>query len=247
MADVKVRIIAQDEASPPLDKIGKEAAKTKQAFAGLESGLLSVAAAFGLSNVIGMVANKFKSLITDSFQLAAGLEQAKIAFTTMLGSAEKSDAMLKELKAFADKTPFEFLELQDAAKRMMAYGFAAKDVIPTLEAVGNAAGALGGGGGQYAHLAAFHMIQEPGPFEHDLHQACDQIGMPLYPAYKGHMHEIRSGAYFEKLRYQMVAAANSQRCIEIFSWLRFHQREELLYGGGRQRVVHRDEKRRVHQ
>lgn len=146
MADVKVRIIAQDEASPPLDKIGKEAAKTKAAFAGLESGLLSVAAAFGLSNVIGLVANKFKSLITDSFQLAAGLEQAKIAFTTMLGSAEKSDKMLKELKAFADKTPFEFLELQDAAKRMMAYGFAAKDVIPTLEAVGNAAGALGGGG-----------------------------------------------------------------------------------------------------
>ena len=179
MADVKVRIIAQDEASPPLDKIGKEAAKTKQAFAGLESGLLSMAAAFGLTNVIGSVANAFKSLITDSFQLAAGLEQAKIAFTTMLGSAEKSDKMLKELKAFADKTPFEFLELQDAAKRMMAYGFAAKDVIPTLEAVGNAAGALGGGGAMIQRITtALGQMSAKGKVGNDDLRQLAETGIP---------------------------------------------------------------------
>lgn len=146
MADVKVRIIAEDAASPPLDKIGKQAQKTEKAFAGLQSGLVSMAAAFGLTNIIGGAVSALKNAVSTSFNLAVGLEQATIAFTTMLGSGEKASKMLGDLKAFADETPFEFLELQDAAKRMMAYGFAADDVIPILKSVGDAAAALGGGG-----------------------------------------------------------------------------------------------------
>ena len=69
---------------------------------------------------------------------ASTMQQARIGFTNMLGSADKADTMLKQLSDFAAKTPFEFPELVKSSQRMMAMGFAAKDVIPTLTAVGDA-------------------------------------------------------------------------------------------------------------
>ena len=179
MADVKVRIIAQDEASPPLDKIGKEALKTKQAFAKLESGLMTVAAGFGLTNIIGSAVEKLRSAIVSSYELASGLEQATIAFTTMLGSGEKANKMLADLKAFADQTPFEFLELQDAAKRMMAYGFAAEDVIPILKSVGDAAAALGGGGAMIQRITtALGQMSAKGKVGNDDLRQLAETGIP---------------------------------------------------------------------
>lgn len=72
-------------------------------------------------------------------------EQATIGFTTMLGSVERAKSFLDELKDFAAGTPFEFPELVTSAQRLLAMGFAAKDVIPTLTTVGDAAAALGSG------------------------------------------------------------------------------------------------------
>jgi len=77
--------------------------------------------------------------------MASQLQTAEIGFTTMLGSAERAGSFLEELKDFAARTPFEFPDLVTAAQRMMALGFEAKDVVPTMTAVGNAAAGLGGG------------------------------------------------------------------------------------------------------
>ena len=77
--------------------------------------------------------------------LAGSFEQTNIAFTTMLGSGEKAKVFLDELSAFAAATPFQFDDLTTASKRLLALGFEAKDLIPTLRAVGDAAAGLGGG------------------------------------------------------------------------------------------------------
>ncbi|NPV72085.1 MAG: tape measure protein [Firmicutes bacterium] len=73
----------------------------------------------------------------------ARLEQSRIAFANMLGSAEAAEKMLRGLQEFAAKTPFEFPELQDAARRMLALGFSAEEILPVLQAVGDAAAGLG--------------------------------------------------------------------------------------------------------
>ncbi len=73
----------------------------------------------------------------------ASLEQAKIGFTTMLGSARQADAFLRGLADFAAKTPFEFPELRTAASRVLAFGFSAEQIMPMLQAVGDAAAGLG--------------------------------------------------------------------------------------------------------
>lgn len=75
----------------------------------------------------------------------ASLEQSNIAFSTMLGSAEKAGTFLKDLQQFAKTTPFEFPDLVDASKKMLAFGFSADTVRPLLTSVGDAVAAVGGG------------------------------------------------------------------------------------------------------
>ena len=82
---------------------------------------------------------------TQAVKLAGELEQNRVAFTTMLGSAAKADAMLKDLAAFAAQTPFELRGLTDSSKRLLAFGFDAKAIIPIMNSVGNAVAAVGGG------------------------------------------------------------------------------------------------------
>lgn len=78
-----------------------------------------------------------------ALRAAGQYEQMQIAFEHMLGSAEKSNKMLEDLKNFAATTPFEFTELTEQAKRLMAVGFAADEVLPTLRKIGDATSALG--------------------------------------------------------------------------------------------------------
>jgi len=67
--------------------------------------------------------------------LAGNLEQADVAFTTMLWSAEKSKKMLKDLSDFASKTPFELTGIRQTAKQLLAYGIEAEKIMPTLKAL----------------------------------------------------------------------------------------------------------------
>ncbi|WP_136604671.1 tape measure protein [Paenibacillus dokdonensis] len=78
--------------------------------------------------------------------LSGQMEQANIAFETMLGSAAKAKSLLTDLQDFANRTPFEFPELRDSSKRLLAFGFEAKQIIPMMTAIGNASSGLGLGG-----------------------------------------------------------------------------------------------------
>ena len=73
----------------------------------------------------------------------AKLEQVTMGFTSMFKSGDKATEFIGQLQEFARKTPFEFSQLVETAQRMMAMGFAAKDVIPVLTDVGDAMSAMG--------------------------------------------------------------------------------------------------------
>lgn len=85
----------------------------------------------------------FSSLAKEVVTLADNLEQANIAFTTMLGSEEKAIAMLQDLSEFAKKTPFELTDVRQNAKQLLAMGVSAENIIPTLKALGDAAAGTG--------------------------------------------------------------------------------------------------------
>ena len=186
MAEVTIVIKASDQASQPIKNLGKEVdtLKTKVASAGegfgkLGSVMMAVAGATQIPLTIGAIVNAMKDAIVNAYSLAAALEQSMMAFTSMLGSTEKATAMLNNLRAFADKTPFQFMELQGAAKRMMAYGFAARDVLPMLTAVGDAASALGGGGEMIDRLTrALGQMQAKGKVSGEELRQLAETGIP---------------------------------------------------------------------
>lgn len=70
------------------------------------------------------------------------MQQLEIAFSTMLGSAEKANALMAQLTATAAKTPFDMNSIANGAKQLLAYGTASEDVNDTLVRLGNIASGL---------------------------------------------------------------------------------------------------------
>ena len=70
-------------------------------------------------------------------------EQSRIAFETMLGSAEDAQRLLKDLTDFARRTPFELRGLELTTKKLLAYGITQDNILEDLEALGNIASGVG--------------------------------------------------------------------------------------------------------
>jgi len=85
----------------------------------------------------------FAALGTTAVKIAGDFEQTEVAFTTMLGSAEKAGVFLKDLTDFAKKTPFTLPGVEKSARQLLAVGFEAENVLPTLKDIGNVASGLG--------------------------------------------------------------------------------------------------------
>lgn len=77
-------------------------------------------------------------------QFNSMMEKSAIAYTTMLGSAGEASNMLGKLYDLAAKSPFTFEDFVTGTQRLIAYGVAAKDVLRTLNAIGDATAAVGG-------------------------------------------------------------------------------------------------------
>jgi tape measure domain-containing protein len=65
-----------------------------------------------------------------------------MAMTSILGDSGKAAQLLDDLKKFAATTPFEFTELAQTTKQLLAYGFAQDQIITTSKTLGDVAAGL---------------------------------------------------------------------------------------------------------
>ena len=72
------------------------------------------------------------------FNLTSQTQKLNTAFTQLLGSEEKALDLLSQIDDFAARTPFNRLQVAESAQRLLAFGFAAEQVIPSLNAIGEA-------------------------------------------------------------------------------------------------------------
>lgn len=79
----------------------------------------------------------------DALNTAVAYEQNSIAFKAMIGDAEEAKTLLKDISKFARQTPFELPEVQEGAKRLLAYNVSAKEIIPTFQMLGDIASGVG--------------------------------------------------------------------------------------------------------
>jgi tape measure domain-containing protein len=167
---------------------------------------------------------------------AASMEQARISFTTMLGSAQKAGDFLTKLQAFAAKTPFEFPELQTAASSLISVGIDANKVIPIMTSLGNATSGMGTGseGVRRATVALQQMSAAGRITGEDLNQLRD-AGVPVFDllaAATGKSKEAvaalaQQGKLGKKELDQLFAALESGKGLERFTGLMDKQSQSL--------------------
>jgi len=141
-ADLK----AFDDTNKSLDKLddsssnaSKKAALLGAAGKAAAAGLAAAAAATGAAGVMAI-------------KSAGEYEQSRIAFDTMLGSADKARALMTDIAQFAKSTPFELPEVVAGTKQLLAFGFAQSDLLPTMRKLGDLASGLGVPVGQLTNV-----------------------------------------------------------------------------------------------
>lgn len=137
--DTKLKIIvdAENRSQAALKGVTSQLDGVKKSYEGVQSAMKTV-------GKVGVVALGGLSLLTKEIvEAGVGFEQTQIAFETMLGSAEQARKTLADLAQFAARTPFELGQLEEAAKRLLAYGTTADELIPTLQMLGDMAAGVG--------------------------------------------------------------------------------------------------------
>jgi tape measure domain-containing protein len=76
-------------------------------------------------------------------KLAASMESTAVAFESLTGSADTAKKVLEELRVLGAETPFEFPELADAGRKLIAFGEGADTVAETLRRVGDVSSSIG--------------------------------------------------------------------------------------------------------
>jgi tape measure domain-containing protein len=113
---------------------------------GVIAGAIGGVTAAATNALAGAVSAGFGAAKAAVIDFNSTLQNATIGFTTMLGSGEKAKTFLDNLQGFAKSTPFEFQGLVQNSQTMLGMGIAAKDIIPTLTALGDSVASVGGSG-----------------------------------------------------------------------------------------------------
>lgn len=125
-------------------KVNTACGKASKALDGVNKSM-SALGAVQLGSLIGTIAGSIVNLGISSVKAAAQMRQYEIAFQTMLKSADAGTQMLRDLQKFAAETPFDVPGVVKAGQQLMAFGFQAKEIIPMLTSLGDAASGLGMG------------------------------------------------------------------------------------------------------
>ena len=90
---------------------------------------------------------------------AADFEQTKVAFTTLIGDAAKAEQTLAKLRTLGAETPFEFPELADAGRKLIAFGESADTVPETLRRIGDVSAGIQAPIGEIAEIYGKARVQ----------------------------------------------------------------------------------------
>lgn len=196
----------------------------------------------GVLGVIGrgVAAIGFASMAVGGFragiETAAGMEQARISFTTMLRSADKADKFLRQLATFAANTPFDLPGLQESAASLISAGISADKVIPIMRTLGDVTSGMGTGaeGIQRATIALQQMNAAGRITGEDLNQLRD-AGIPVYDLLAAATGKTKAqivklaqaGKLGKKELDQMMKALESGKGLERFNGLMAKQAKSL--------------------
>lgn len=126
--------------------IKKGTKNIENGFSKLKSTVTKTIAAIGVGNLV-------KDFVSTGIQYNAEIEKYQTALTTLTGSAEEANKVIKQIKEDAAKTPFDVAGLTQANQLLISTGLSADDSRETILALGNAISATGGGNEELSRMA----------------------------------------------------------------------------------------------
>lgn len=137
---------------------------------------LQAAGALGLTYGFARAMGQVKASV---FGFNQQLEQARIGFETMFGSADLANQKIEEFKVFARQTPFEFPDILTGAQRLKSFGFETEQIVPMLTKIGDASAALGQGSyGIEKIIRALGQMQAKGKAAGEEFLQLQEMGIP---------------------------------------------------------------------
>lgn len=109
--------------------------------------------ATALEKVGSAVVDAGKAVISTGVDYNSQMEQYTVAFTNMLGSADKAESALNQIKQDAAKTPFDTAGLVKANQLLISTGVDAQSARNVVMALGDAVKATGGGNDELSRMA----------------------------------------------------------------------------------------------
>ncbi len=109
--------------------------------------------ATALKKVGSAVVDAGKAAISTGVDYNSQMEQYTVAFTNMLGSADKAESALAQIKQDAANTPFDTAGLVKANQLLISTGVDAQSARNVVMALGDAVKATGGGNDELSRMA----------------------------------------------------------------------------------------------
>ena len=176
-ADVRKFENGMQNVRSEIDRTSKQASNFAQT--------INTAIGVGLANATAKGVNSLSNFINyikkTGEEFNSLKENSQLAFETMLGSTEKATEFLSKLQTFAESTPFELPGLIDASQKMLAFGFTAEKILPTLTAIGDAVSGLGGSPEKLQRvITAIGQIQAKGKVQAQEMLQLAEAGIPAW-------------------------------------------------------------------
>lgn len=89
------------------------------------------------TKIVGGVGAALGGAAVAGVKYNAQMEQYITSFGTMLGGANKAQALVSQLKKYAAATPFEFSDLAKGTQTLLSFGVSSKDVMGDLKMLGD--------------------------------------------------------------------------------------------------------------
>lgn len=126
-----------DDAEKSLSRLDNQSDSSSKAASALGTAGKFAAVGIAAAGAAAIIAGK------SALSSAGDYEQSRIAFETMLGSADKARKLMTDIANFAKSTPFELPEVVNGSKQLLAFGYAQEQIIPTMRKIGDIAAGVG--------------------------------------------------------------------------------------------------------
>lgn len=173
----------QNAVGPQLQQATKASGKKIQQFTWQVRGFMKdtsrVVTGILISQGFYKLLNSIEDATASLFKFNDEMQRAAISFSILLKSEQESVVFMEALRQFAEDTPFTFEQAELGARRLMAMGFAAKNVIPIMRDIADMTSVVGGGVDTLERMTrAFGQIKTKGRLMAEEIRQLNEVGVP---------------------------------------------------------------------